>query len=407
MNLKHLLLSLTYLTCASIYANALSYVNPVAPEFPILAWYSILPDSAQTPERYNELREAGFNISFSHFKTNEQIATALTAAEGTGVKLMLTSVPLYSDTRSTVDRFCNHPGVAGWFLRDEPVASGFPDLSAFRDRIVASDTTHLLYLNLFPIMVSAKDLGTRDYEDYVQQFVDEVRLPLISYDFYPIVNDDSTGTIYSREQHFENLEIIRKVALRNNLPFWAFCLSTAHHPYPVPTYSHMRYEAFTALAYGAQAIQYFTYWQPSSKTWNFHHAPIDETGKRTDIYYMIRDLNREIQALAHIFLGADISDVAFTGKEIPTGTHRLTTLPEGFGEISSDGCGLLVSQFHSTNGNSYIMLVNRDIDHAQTVNIVRPAGLFSVTSEGLLQPDYSDSPIVIAPGSYHLLQLHK
>ncbi|MDE7396324.1 MAG: hypothetical protein K2M98_01210, partial [Muribaculum sp.] len=78
MNIKyHLLLLLTAAICTPFCTSALSYVNPVAPEFPILAWYSILPDSAQTPERYNELREAGFNISFSHFKTNEQIDTAL------------------------------------------------------------------------------------------------------------------------------------------------------------------------------------------------------------------------------------------------------------------------------------------------------------------------------------------
>lgn len=403
MNAKHLISAIGM--AALVYANAfsLNYTNPAAPEFPILAWYSILPDSAQTPQRYNELREAGFNISFSHFKTDEQVAAALEASKNSGVKIMVTSGPLYSETANTVSRFKDDPGVAGWFLRDEPLASGFRDLSDFRDRIVASDSTHLLYLNLFPVMVSAETLGTRDYEDYVQRFVDEVRLPLISYDFYPIVRDDSTGTVYPREDHFENLEIVRRVSIRNNVPFWAFCLSTAHHPYPVPNSVHMRYEAFTALAYGAQAIQYFTYWQPVSKQWDFHHAPIDETGKRTDIYYLIKDLNREIQALAPVFLGAVIDDVAFISDNLPKGTHYVSSQPDGFGPITSDGPGVLVSQLHNGHRH-YLMLVNRDIDHAQHISMRRPYGTFRILSDGTSVADNPADDIILAPGDYCLIQ---
>ena len=44
--------------------NKMKYKNPTGKEFPILAWYSILPDSNLTRERYMELRNAGFNISF-------------------------------------------------------------------------------------------------------------------------------------------------------------------------------------------------------------------------------------------------------------------------------------------------------------------------------------------------------
>ena len=48
---------------------AFTYSNPTGDEFPILAWFSILPDEEQTPERYRELAEAGFNITFPHFST--------------------------------------------------------------------------------------------------------------------------------------------------------------------------------------------------------------------------------------------------------------------------------------------------------------------------------------------------
>ena len=85
MNLKKLLFILSLLVATAAYSSIPVYRNPVSPEFPILAWYSILPDSAQTRERYDELREAGFNISYSTFTGNKQIERALTAAEGSGV----------------------------------------------------------------------------------------------------------------------------------------------------------------------------------------------------------------------------------------------------------------------------------------------------------------------------------
>ncbi|MDE7396446.1 MAG: hypothetical protein K2M98_01830, partial [Muribaculum sp.] len=131
---------------------------------------------------------------------------------------------------------------------------------------------------------------------------------------------------------------------------------------------------------------------------------IDEKGKRTELYYIIRDLNREIQALAPVFLGAVIDDVAFTGPEIPATTHRLTLLPDGFGEISSDGPGIVVSQFHNADSR-YILLVNRDIDHAQTVTLPRPRGLKIFNTDGTTRPDNPTENIVIPPGGYYLISL--
>lgn len=405
MNFKSLILTACGILAAFQSACGLSYVNPSAPEFPILAWYSILPDSAQTKQRYDELREAGFNISFSHFDTNEQVQRALDVAQGSGIKIMATSYPILTDTKISVEKFRDHPALAGWFLRDEPTASGFKFLSDYRDRIAESDTTHLLYLNLLPSIVSPVDLETRDYEEYVERYINEVRIPLVSFDMYPIIYDEDTRTVQSREDNFyENFEIASKVAKRHGIPFWAFCMVTAHKPYTVPTAVHINYEAFTALAYGAQGIQYFTYWQPPQGTWDFHNAPIDETGKRTDVYYLVREQNREIQALAPIFLGMETDDVSFIGENLPKGTKPLSQLPEGFGPASTDGIGVLVSQFH--NGDDrYLMLVNRDIHHAQTVTLPRPAGLSKIERDGTATPDSPTSTIILPPGYYHLLKL--
>lgn len=396
--LRSCAVSVMCLLCAAVSSGVPKYINPAGNEFPILAWYSILPDSAQTPERYRELRDAGFNISFSHFKNNDQVERALQAMDGTGIRLMVTSWELESDTESTVRRFKDRKNVAGWFLRDEPTASGFADLRKFRDRVYAADTAHIVYLNLFPSMVDAKSLEVKDYDDYVNRFIDEVSLPMVSYDFYPIVEED--GRVYVREQFYDNLERVSRICKERGIPFWAFCLSTAHHPYPVPDNVHMRFEAFAALAYGAQGMQYFTYWQPASKRWDFHHAPIDETGRRTNVYYLVKDLNREIQALSWVFLGAEVEAVGHTGESIPATTVRFTSYPHEIRSVESDGQGVIVSRF--VNGDKrFLMVVNRDIDHSQTVFVDKDACVKRVRSDGRIVTDH-DFSVVVGPGDYIL-----
>ncbi len=378
------------------------YANPTGKEFPILAWYSVLGEDV-TPERYAQLREAGFNISFSHFTSEDEVAAALKACSGSGVGLMLTCRELETNTAACVARFKDDPSVVGWFLRDEPVTDDFGALRQFRDRVYAADSTHTIYLNLFPCFVPAEALGADSYEDYVRRFVSEVSLPQISYDLYPIVEED--GRVYARPQFFENLEIVRKVSRERGLPFWAFCLTTAHKPYPVPTEAHLRFEAYSALAYGAQCIQHFTYATPGREVWNFHNAPIDSAGHCTDVYYKVQSLNRDIQSLAEVFLGADAALVAHTGSDIPQGTRRLEALPEKFGRLESDGEGLLVSQL--VNGSrSYVMLVNRSIDAEQNVEFTLKSTLKRLVPCGKAQRLRAGShTITLAPGDFALFRV--
>lgn len=376
------------------------YVNPTPGEFPILGWYSI-PDSASTPERYREMRQAGFNLSFSHLFNENELTRALNAAEGSGVKLIL-SVGMIENPEETVCRLKNHPQTAGWFLRDEPTAASFGELATMRDRIHAADSTHLLYLNLLPIIVSPTVLGANDYDEYMQRFLDEVRLPMLSYDMYPVQNN-AEGKPVLRQELYSNLEAARRVSQKNGCPFWAFCLSTAHNPYPIPRDPHIRVEAFSALAYGAQCIQYFTYWEPKTETWNFHNAPIDSTGRRTDVYYLIRNINREIQALSPIFLGCKVMEVSHTGQSIPPGTKPLEKLPAPFsGTIGSDGEGLLVSHLKGGDGKEYLMIVNRDIDRSQRIEAPFFGDLSVIAPDGTPRP--ASPTETIRPGG-HLLYL--
>jgi hypothetical protein len=320
------------------------------PQIPILAWIGP-PASETTVERYRKLAAAGFTDSFSSFPNAESMAAALEVGRQTGVRLFVSIPELATDPEGTARRFRDHPALAGYHLRDEPSAGDFPALATWTRRIQSVDREHGCYINLFPTYANAEQLGTPTYGEHVDRFLAEVPVPYLSYDHYPIAGDRLRGDYY------ENLEIIAAKARAARKPFWAFALAVAHDPYPVPTLAHLRLQVFSDLAYGAQCVQYFTYWTPQSTQWNFHEGPIDAAGQRTRVYDRVKQVNREIRGLSEVFLGCRVLQVAHTGP-LPSGTRAYAPeAPVQFVE-TRDG-GAVVSQVEN-GGRRYLVVVNRD-----------------------------------------------
>ena len=384
-----------------------AYINPAGNRFPILAWYSIRPDSAITHERYLEMADCGFNVSFSHFGTRAEVAKALEACKGTGVMQMITCSDMESKTAEIVNQFKDQEMVGGWFLRDEPTCAGFPSLKAYKERVLQVDTKHCIYLNLNPNYAPLDALGVKTYREYVQRFVNEVNIGLISFDYYPIVEDH--GKTYVRGSFYQNLEDAMAVSKTSNQPMWAFALSTAHDPYPVATREMLRLEVFSDLAYGAQCIQYFTYWNPRGTIWNFNTAPISMDGARTHVWYLVRDLNREIQTLAPIFLGANVISVTHTGKTIPEGTTKTEALPAPFKNLNPEAGEFIVSHLQNSDKH-YLMIVNRDLHNPQTVQMEKTGKvkrIFAGNCTLTLKKNPDKINETLAPGDYLLFEWQK
>jgi hypothetical protein len=327
--------------------------SPLPPgELPILAWIGP-PSDQTTPERYRELADAGFNTSFSGFPDAQAMERALEVARGAGVKLMISCPELRSDPESTVRRFKNHPAVAGYYLRDEPSAADFKELGDWVRRIRAIDDALPCYLNLFPTYASPEQLGTATYREHVDRFLKEVPVQVVSFDHYPIVGDRL------RADWYENLEIIAEASKSAGKPFWAFALAVAHNPYPVATVDGLRLQVFSNLAYGARAIQYFTYWTPVSTQWNFHRAPIESDGTRTEVYDRVRQVNRELRVVAPVFLGSEVVEVAHLGDPLPRGTRHYQPIAP-VRSLDTGGKGAVVSRLRSS-AYEYLVVVSREL----------------------------------------------
>jgi len=356
------------------------------PQIPILAWFSIPDGEFATLERYQELQDAGFTITFTHSNSFENAVKALDLCAAVGIKSVFTCPELKSDPEETVRKVMNHPGLGYYFLRDEPLNEDFEELGKWAARIKAVDSTHPCYLNLFPLHGFL--LGPGVYEEHLRLFNEIVDLPQISYDHYPVI--ESGDTVELKAPFYHNLELVRNEGIRVNKPFWAFSLATAHtldivDPatiYPMPEIGHLRLQMYADLCYGAQCLQYFTYWNPSPKhTFNFHQAPIQENGKRSPIYDMIRDFNKEIQNRAFVFAGCKVESVRHTGNNIPEGTTRLENLPDGLKCLDTFGAGGLISCISNADRNFVVfqntspisrIAVNMEFD--ENVNLIRRDG---------------------------------
>ena len=347
---------------------------------PILGWYSIPPEEATTA-RYLEMKDAGFDISFSFLGSPQDVQKSLDAAHKAGIKIVISCPELKTDTEKIVKQFMNHPALAGYFLRDEPAVDAFTDLGNWAKRVNAVDPKHFCYVNLFPNYATPVQLGTADYRDYVNKFAKEVPLHFLSFDSYPLTSAEG---VY--EKWHQNLEIFSDEAKKVNKPFWGFAQSVLFdNKHEEPTLATMRVQMFTNLAYGAQGLQYFTYWTPVSSAEDFRGGPITLEGKRTTVYDHIKTLNQEIRSLSGVFYGAKVKSLQFFGNNIPAGTKRMSVLPSAIKVFATEGKTALVS-FMENGGKQFIVIVNTDYRKKMSLTLSGDPSLKRVLKDGSIVP---------------------
>jgi hypothetical protein len=337
-----------------------THVKPVG-QMPIVAWGGV-PQAEATVDRYRELANDGINVNFASYSNADKAKEALDNAQQAGVKLLVSLTVLHDKPEATANALKSHPALAGYFLIDEPPATQFPELADWMRKLQAADPNHYCYINLLPNYANSEQLGEPTYQAYLDKFVQTVPTSFISFDNYPILQNGNTFVV--RGDWYQNLEQVAATAKKAHIPMWAFALSTHHFAYPTPTLAHLRLELFSDLAYGAQTLEYFTYWQSSDPA--FANAPIDLKGHRTAIYDTVKQANTEVQGLAPVFLGSEVLDVAHTGQ-LPAGTHGYVP-QHPIESITTSGVGMIASTIRRDN-RMFLVLVNRDVNLPQTVTV--------------------------------------
>ena len=348
------------------YPKAPAYVPLPGGEFPIVASYAFYPPFINETQ-FRWVREAGFNILRKSLDS-AQIDSCLHLAERNDLYIMVSpwNITDVKKVPSIIEKYKDRKAVWGYGVADEPNYSKFALLGKVMKEIETLDPAHNGYINLLP-EVSENWLGVADYRTYVEDFVEIVNPPFLSFDCYP-VRERKNGNIYIAETFYPTQEIIMEVAKESERPFWGYVLCNKSPSYPKPREGFLRFQVFTALGYGAQGLNYFTYLLPDfdRDKGDFSYSPINSKGQRTAVWNMVRNVNAEVHSLSDVFLGCEVVSVTHTGEKIPEGTVRNVSLPAPFGIIESFGEGVMVS--HLRNGqDEYLLVVNRDVLKKQKV----------------------------------------
>ena len=365
----------------------------LAATLPILGWWGI-PEDKVTVERYIEARQAGFTVLMQGASSPEKTHELLERAQRAGIKLSVFFPEIGRDNmEEAIAKLKNHPALFMWHLKDEPKYEDFEKVAKTIRRIDAVDGRHPCYVN--HIADASVSMGVPDYAAYMERMLREFKPKLISADFYPCRLADTTralpyrdtgNEVYVCPTWYRQLEYLSGLARREKLPLALFACDVAHnvidYVYPVPTVAMLRLQMYSNLAYGARMLQYFTYWNPYSKTQlKFHESIIREDGTRSPVYDRVRQVNRELQARAFVFMESELVSVTHTGAEIPIGTRRLEELPPYVKSLTTPDGGAVVAQFAGSKFDA-LVVVNRSPVREMQLNIVLDPSVARILEDG-------------------------
>jgi hypothetical protein len=295
--------------------------------------------------------------------------------------------------KAMVDSAGNSPAIVGYFIMDEPGVKDFPGLGKAVDAVKKYAPGKLAYVNLYPdyATIGAPDksqLGTENYTDYLERFVAEVKPQVISYDNYMVEMSMDLTNQAKYTSYYRNLLEVRRVARKHNLPFLNIVTANQIRPFTTPpSPANLQFHAYTTLAAGYRGITWFTYYQRG-----YHYAPIDSTGRKTQTWAWLKEINRQVATLTPLMSRLSSTGVFFSA---PAPVPNLPLLPGGLVEAVTCPSPLMIGEFKNPAGKGYVMVVNLSLQNSAKFNLktaqpVKSLQIVSTIDGGLFPFDEKD-----------------
>ncbi len=385
-----------------ILATNISLADQSGEKIPIMA-FSGLRSTEATAEMYKDFADAGYSINMgsdlmwygnAYTYPPSKLFTALDQAVVYGFKQIVSVHWLHTLSAENIAKLKSHPGLAGYHIKDEPLTyQEMNEIKPWVEKVKTLDGVHFPYANLAgadcrgsnwaPELIGCTAVEPSPFTNFVKTYVDEIDVPMVSFDVYPVLYDKTVNRRYLKPGWFYTLEIASKEAKRKNKELWAFALSTTltggDLDYPSATIDDLRLQMFVNLAYGAQCLQYYTYYPSDNEEAT---AQITKEGVKTPTYYVAQEMNKEIDILSPVFLNARMIWVAHTG-EIPDGCCELTNsqLPSVFSSLDITGeNGALVSLLEKGE-DAFLVVLNRNVEGKITVKAKGSKDLYRLNKQ--------------------------
>ncbi len=354
----------------TLYSERVMYPTPG--EITIGAATAIPQYLPLTRKAYEDVVDCGFNI-MSQYATPEKYDSILPLIEGLNLRLAVSNSALNRKNNvEVVKKFKASKQLACWTFDDEPLFENLKTLSDYYHQLVKAQPDKLIFLNLIGAPIKQFIGNSPNYAAYLDTIEHYFQPMVWAYDLYPLSIKDGKVRV-AHDIFYSDLEIVSKKARTTKRPFWVYCQgmefknSVVYRP--AATIPYLRFEAFSALAYGAQGIIYWTYGQRyDGGTEHFLSALVSLKGEKTKAWYAARQVNSEIKAYNDVFYKCEFVDCQHTGAKVYQDTKKLIGKFGPLDRIESGDDGVLVSWLRN-RGKDYLVIVNHNPLGKQTVRL--------------------------------------
>ena len=289
-------------------------------------------------EHFRYMKEAGFNYieggyGETSFTYNQR---ALAVAEKYGLNMivydadilnMLMNAGMNDEAairevrRYSEQRYDGYDSFAGLKIRDEPLYSEIAQYSVAKNRFDAVyGDGKMFYMNLLP-EIAGPDAVTKDYLEYIKEYVRRINTDFVCYDHYPLVKSVK-GQNQLVSDFLNNMNRVRQAAPDKKMYTFLQAIEYGGNHRGLESAADATFQAYSFMAFGGEGIQWFCYWSPPANdgATNFGYGCVDRNGNLTPTYDYVKAANLEIRSFQHIYNSFDWKGVMTTiGSQNNTG----------------------------------------------------------------------------------------
>lgn len=228
--------------------------------------------------------------------------------------------------------YINSKVFGGFAMKDEPSAYDYNAMHNIKEALTQVDAGKIVHTTLFPYGVEEERMGLSRksnydelYDDYVRLLMEKVNPNVLVFDKYMFFDNNNIEDISRSyiDSYIKNISTVKKYAEQYNTPFWANVAVFNHLTRANFTYKQMLWTVNLNLAYGAQGIQYYTYWDnyiaySDMDDWdnNSGAGAVNYTGGKKENYYEIQKINQNIKVVDEVLMTSTHKGVMQFGKQI-------------------------------------------------------------------------------------------
>ena len=248
--------------------------------------------SVLSEQTVKEMAECGIQYTFLWYfdYNNPNSLQQLEWCTKYGIKVFLKDDRIYGtamkdmtedEIYQIIEPSIGNPNILGYCIYDEPSEEQYEDLKVCLDKYNAVAQGMIGTVNLFPYR----------YGSYIEKVFTLLEMDYISVDIYPLV-----GSV-TEDVYYKNLKAIGDAARKYDADFWLFIQSMSWNDRRIPDLEDLRFQAYSAIAYGATKLMHFCYSNPHFPD---GYSAVDVNGEKSDLYPVLQQFNTEMQHLAPI-----------------------------------------------------------------------------------------------------------